>query len=98
MYVLPSSEELEELLERGKRGVERNRFALQGIERSLEMRAREDRRSDDPLALLELGYLKNKSREELLALQKTAQTELKRYEEGVRVATKLLAERGEQAS
>ena len=93
-----SSEELEELLERGKRGVERNRLALQSIERSLEMRAHEDRRNDDPLALLELGYLKNKSREELLALQKTAQSELKRYEEGVRVATKLLAERGEQAS
>jgi hypothetical protein len=93
-----SSEELEELLERGKRGMARNRLTLQGIERSLEMRAREDRRSDDPLVLLELGYLKNKSREELLALQRTAQAELKRYEEGLRIATIVLAERGNQAS
>jgi ClpX C4-type zinc finger/Glyoxalase superfamily protein len=93
-----SSEELEKLLERGKRGVARNRLTLQGIECSLEMRAREDRRSDDPLSLLELGYLKNKSREELLALQQTAQGELKRYEEGLPIATTVLAERGEQAS
>jgi hypothetical protein len=88
-----STEELEELLERGKRGAARNRLTLQGTERSLEMRACEDRRSDDPLALLELGYLKNKSPEELLALQQTAQAELKRYEEGLRIATPVLAGR-----
>jgi ClpX C4-type zinc finger/Glyoxalase superfamily protein len=98
-----SSEELEELLERGKRGMERNRLTLQRLERSLEMRAHVDPRSedssnDDLLALLELGYWKNKSREELLALQQTAQAELKRYEEGLRIAMTVLAERGEQAS
>jgi hypothetical protein len=74
------------------------RLALQGIERSLEIRPREDPRSDDLLALLEFAYLKNKPREELLALQQTAQAELKRYEEGLRIATTVLAERGEQAS
>jgi hypothetical protein len=42
--------------------------------------------------------LRNKSREELLALEQTAQVELRGYEQGVRIATTVLAERGEQSN
>ena len=89
-----SSEELTEALERGKKGVERNRRALQAIERRLATRER--LHGDDLLALPELAYLRNKSRDELVALQRTAQVQLNRYEEGVRIASTVLAERGWQ--
>ena len=91
-----SSEELEGVLERGKRVVTSQARALQGIERRLAMRADEDWRGDELLALPELAYLRNKSREELLSIQQTTQVELKRYEEGLRIAATILAERGEQ--
>jgi hypothetical protein len=93
-----SREELENILERGKKGVARNRRALQFIERRLAMREGEDPRGDDLLAMPELAYLKNKSRDELLALQQTAQVQLKRYEEGLRIATSVLAQRGQQTA
>jgi ClpX C4-type zinc finger/Glyoxalase superfamily protein len=93
-----SSEDLEVVLELGKKAVARNRRALQGIERRLAVGAVEDLRGDELLALPELAYLRNKSREELLSIQQTAQAELKRYEEGLRIATTVLAERGGQAS
>ena len=92
-----SSEELKDALERGQKGVERNRRVLHVIERRLAMREGEDLNGDDLLALPELTHLKNKSREELLVLQQTAQVQLKRCEEGVRIATTMLAERGQQA-
>ena len=91
-----SSEELTEALERGKKGVERNRRALQAIGRRLAMRESEDLHGDDLLALPELAYLRNRSRDELVALQQTAQVQLNRYEEGVRIASTVLAERGQQ--
>ena len=92
-----SSEELKDALERGQKGVERNRRVLHVIERRLAMREGEDLHGDDLLALPELTHLKNKSRDELLVLQQTAQVQLKRCQEGVRIATTMLAERGEQA-
>jgi len=91
-----STGELEEALERGKRGVARNRRTLQCLERRLAMRDGEDAHSDDLLAWPELAYLMNKSRDELLALQQTAQVELKRDEEGLGIAVTVLAERGQQ--
>src|SRR6516162_4777932 len=63
------SEELQDVLERGRWGVARQRLALQGIERRLATLAGEGPRSDDLLALIELAYLQNKSCDELLALQ-----------------------------
>jgi hypothetical protein len=93
-----SSEDLEVALERAKRGIARHRLALQGIERRLAIGTDEDSSGDELLALPELAYLRNKSRDELLTLQQTAKVELKRYEEGVRIATTVLIERGEQAS
>jgi hypothetical protein len=92
-----SSEELKDALERGQKGAERNRHILHIIERMLAMREGEALHRNDLLALPELTHLKNKSRDELLVLQQTAQVQLKRCEEGVRIATTMLAERGEQA-
>src|SRR5215475_8524988 len=92
-----SSEELQDVLDRGRRGIARHRRAFQGIEQNLAMRASGNLRGDDLLAQPELAYLKNKSRDELLALQQTALVELKRYENGLRIAMTVLAERGEQA-
>jgi hypothetical protein len=92
-----SSEQLTDALERGQKGVERNRRVLHVIERRLAMREGEDLHGDDLLALPELTHLKNKSRDELLAMQQTAQVQLKRCEEGVRIATTMLAERGQHA-
>jgi hypothetical protein len=91
-----SSEELTAFVERGRSGVARNRLALQGIERKLAMREGEVPADDDILGLIELGYLRDKPRDELLALQQTAQAELKRYEDGLRIATMVLAERGQE--
>jgi hypothetical protein len=91
------SEELKDALEQGQKGVERNRRVLHVIERRLAMRDGEDLHGDDLLALPELTHLKHKSRDQLLVLQQTAQIQLKRCEEGVRIATTMLAERGQQA-
>jgi len=88
--------ELRDALERGQKGVERNRRVLHVIERRLAMRESGDLHGDDLLALPELAYLRNKSRDELVALQQTAQVQLNRYEEGVRIASTVLAERGQQ--
>jgi hypothetical protein len=92
-----SSEDLEVVLERGRRWIARRRRALQGIERRLAVGEGEVSPGDELLALPELAYLRNKSREELLAMQLAEQAELKRYEEGLHIATAVLAERGGQA-
>ena len=42
--------------------------------------------------------MRDKPRDALLALQQTAQAELKRYEEGLHIATRVLAERGQECS
>lgn len=91
-----SSEELQDVLERGRSGVERRRRTLHLIERRLAMPASEEQRGDDLLALPEFAHLKNKSRDELLALQQATQADLQRYEDGLRIAMTVLAERREQ--
>jgi len=91
-----SSRELQDVLLRGRKAVERQRRALEGIKRRLEREGGENPPADDLMAFPELAYLKSKSRDELLGLQRTALTELKRYEDGLRIATTVLTERGEQ--
>jgi len=93
-----SSEDLEVVLERGGKWVARRRRALQGIERTLAVGEGQVSRGDELLALPELTFLRNKSRDELLAIQLAEQAELKRYEEGLHIATAVLAERGGQAN
>lgn len=88
-----STEELAHYVERGRKGVQRSQLALQGIERKLAMRDDEMPAKDDILALPRFYYLKTKTREELLGLQLTAQRELGRYEEALRLATAALGSR-----
>jgi len=74
-----STEELANYVERGRKGVERNRLALNGIQRRLG--AGDDVPADD------------KTREELVARQQKAQRELRQYEVARRIATAVLSER-----
>jgi hypothetical protein len=88
-----STEELAHYIERGRIGVERNRLALDAIARKLAMRKGETPRTDDLLASPRFYYLKNKTRDDLIPLQQSAQQQLKRYEEAVRIAATVLGER-----
>jgi hypothetical protein len=92
-----SSEELAECAEYGRKGVERNRITLQAIERRLAMREGDDPARDAILASPGFAFLRGKSRAELLTLQQNSRNELRRYEEAMRIATTVIAERGEQA-
>ena len=71
------TEELAHYVERGRKGVERNRAAWQAIERRLAMRGGEVPADDDVLA----------------AMQQKARRELKRYEDALSIATTVLGER-----
>jgi hypothetical protein len=86
-----STEELAHYVERGRKGVERNRLALQGIQRRLAIRDDEVSTGADISALP--GYLKDKGREDLVALQQKTQLELKRYQDALHIATTVLNER-----
>jgi hypothetical protein len=70
-----STEELARYMERGARGVGRNRLALDAIARKLAMREDEMPRPDDLLAAPRFTYLKGKTRDELVAFQQTARAE-----------------------
>jgi hypothetical protein len=84
-------------MERGRKSVERSRFFLQAIERRLAMRKGDDAARDAILALPGYAFLQGKSRAELLGLEQTMQSELRRHEEALRIATTVLTERGEHA-
>jgi hypothetical protein len=86
-----STEELAHYVERGRKGVERNRLALQGIQRRLAIRDDEVSTGANISALP--GYLKDKRREDLVALQQKTQLELKRYRDALHIATTVLNER-----
>jgi hypothetical protein len=85
-----STEELAHYVERGRKGVQRNQLTLKGIERKLAMRDGEMPTREDVLALPRFAYLRNKSREEVLALQETARLDLSRFEDALRLATAAL--------
>ncbi len=88
-----STEGLAHYVERGRKGVERNRLALEGIQRRLAMRADEIVPSGDAADRRGRLWLDNKTREELVALQQKAQRELRQYEDALRIATAVLSER-----
>jgi hypothetical protein len=86
-----STEDLAHYVERGRKGVERNRLALQGIQRRLAIGDDEVSTGDDISA--PPRHLRDKTREELIALQQRAQQELKRYQDSLDIATTVLGER-----
>jgi hypothetical protein len=78
-----STEELTLYVERGTKGVERNRRSLQGIQSIL---------SNDDISARP-DSLRGKTREELVVIEQNVQRELKRYEMAVSIATTVLGER-----
>jgi hypothetical protein len=86
-----STEQLAHYVDLGRKGVERNRIAVTCIERRRAMRDGDVPADDDPLALPR--HLKNKTPDELVALQHLAERALKRYEDALRIATTVLGER-----
>jgi ClpX C4-type zinc finger/Glyoxalase superfamily protein len=88
-----STEELAYYVQRGRKGIERNRLALHCIQRRVVMPDGEVPPDGDILTLPRFAYLKDKKREDLLSLQERAQRDLKRYEEALRITAAVLGER-----
>ena len=88
-----STEGLAHYVECGRKGVERNRLALEGIQRRLVMGGDKIVPSGDAPDRRGRLWLNNKTREELVALQQKAQRELRQYEDTLRIATAVLSER-----
>lgn len=89
-----SSERLAHYVEHATKGAERHRLALQGIERAIALR-RSGVPLGDTLTSPGVTHLKNKTADELLAMQKYPQDQLKRYEQALRTATAVLIERNQ---
>ena len=89
-----STEQLISDVERAKRHVGRWRLALEQIKRELSMRDGEVLMAGDVLASPSFAYLKNKSRDDLLALSQQHERALKRYEDAQRIAATVHGERG----
>jgi hypothetical protein len=85
------TEELAHCVERSRKGTERSRLTLQGIQRRLAMRDDEVLADEEVSALPR--HLRDKTLDELIVMQPKAQQELKRYEDTLRIATTVLTER-----
>nr|WP_274542252.1 ClpX C4-type zinc finger protein [Bradyrhizobium algeriense] len=88
-----STERLSYYVEHAKKGEQRNRLVLQRIERMLALRRSAAPVDDDILTSSGIIHLKNKTVDELLAMQKFPLDQLKRYEQALRTATPVLNER-----
>jgi hypothetical protein len=89
-----STEQLTSDVERTIKHVKRWRFTLEQIKRKLSMQDDEVLAEGDILATPGFAYLKNKTREDLLALQQNHERALKRCEDAQRIAATVLGERG----
>ena len=88
-----STERLSHYVEHATKGEERNRLALQGIERMLALRRNAEPVDDEVLISSGIVHLKNKTTDELLANQKFPLDQLKRYAQALRTAMTVLNER-----
>lgn len=88
-----STERLSHYVEHARKGEQRNRLVLQRIERMLALRRSAALVDDDILTSSGIIHLKNKTIDELLAMQKFPQDQLKRYEQALRTAAPVLDER-----
>jgi ClpX C4-type zinc finger/Glyoxalase superfamily protein len=84
-----STADVTSCVERGRKGVERYRLEVQLIERILAMRDGQPP-AVDLSASPRFAQLKDKTREDLLALEQLAERELKGYEEVLRIASTVL--------
>jgi hypothetical protein len=87
-----STERLTHYVEHASEGERRNRLALQRIERMLALRENAALADDPALTSSAFNHLKTKTTDELLAMQKYSQDQLKRYEQALRTATSVLNE------
>jgi hypothetical protein len=88
------AEELVSNVLRAKKHVERWRLALEQIKRKLSMKNGEVPAEGDVLASPRFAYLKNKTRDELVALEQRHERALKGYEDAQRSAATLIGEDG----
>jgi hypothetical protein len=91
-----STERLQHYVEHAARGAERFRLALQRIETMLAYKEKASTIDDGTLLSTGFAQLKNKTSDELRAMQKHSQDQLKRYEQAVRTATPIIDERAQQ--
>ena len=90
-----TTEDVAAYVETSRGFVDRNRFTLDCIRRTLAMRDGEAPTEDDVLTSPEFAQLSHKTKEELLDLQQETQLAIKRYEDALRIGTMVLGERGE---
>jgi hypothetical protein len=88
-----STERLQHYVEHATRGAERFRLALQRIETVLAQKETASAINDGMLASAGFAQLKNKTSDELRAIQKHSQDQLRRYEQAVRTASPIIDER-----
>jgi hypothetical protein len=88
-----STERLTQYVEHARKGEQRNRLALQHIESMLTLRRNAEPVDDDILISSGIIHLKSKTTDELLAMQKFPQDQLRRCQQALRTATPVLAER-----
>ena len=87
-----STDRLQHYVEHATKGVERNRLALQRIEGMIAY-ADNAPAIDDSTIPPSSSPFRNKTAEELRAMQKHSQDQLKRYEQAMRTATPIINER-----
>ena len=88
-----STDRLLHYVEHAHKVVRRGRSALQRIERVLALRENAAAADDEELASAGFAQLKNKTSDQLLAMQKLSQDLLKRYEQALQTATPIINER-----
>jgi hypothetical protein len=88
-----STDRLLHYLEHASKGTERNRLALQRIERMLAFRDGASPVDDELLQSPSFAQLRTKTSDVLRAMQKYSQDQLKRYEQALRTASSILDER-----
>jgi hypothetical protein len=88
-----STDRLLHYVEHARSGVQRNRLALQRIERVLALREDASASDNDILLSSSFAQLKNKTSDELLVMQTFSQDQLKLYEQALRTATPIINER-----
>jgi hypothetical protein len=91
-----STEEVASYVEQSKGGLLDGQRTLQFLDRRLEMPEGEVPPDDDIQATRRFAHLRTKTREELVALRKSAQREMMHYEDALRIGTTVLEERGRE--
>jgi hypothetical protein len=88
-----STDRLLHYVEHAKKGQQRNRLVVQQVDQMLELRRDAAQMGDDMLVSSRLVHLKNKTADELLAMQGFSRAQLARYEQALSTAVPVLRER-----